>query len=418
MQHSIPIEKRGPNGPEMARAIEACVHCGFCLPTCPTYLTMGQEIDSPRGRIFLMKEVLEGRLDPSKAEPHIDNCLGCLACVTACPSGVKYGELVTPYRAWSEPDRRRGVIDRIRRGILLSTLPFPSRFRVSIALGRMARPIRGILPGFLSGMLEMVPADPPPPRDDLLECYPALGARRARVGLLAGCAQQVLSPAINRSAIRVLNRNGIEVVVPRGQACCGALALHTGAGEAARTVARRNLLAFPDDLDAVLTTAAGCGSGIHEYGLLFKGHPEESRARSFAARTRDICVFLEEVGFIPPPDPVGENRIVAYHDACHLAHAQGVRQAPRNLLRSIPGLQVRDIPEADICCGSAGSYNIEHPATAGELGRRKARHLAGTRADVVVTGNIGCLMQLRRHLLESGTDLEVLHTVQLLDART
>ncbi len=401
----------------MVRAIEACVHCGFCLPTCPTYITMGEEMDSPRGRIFLMKEVLEGRMDSQTAEPFIDNCLGCQACVTSCPSGVQYGELITPYRAWSEPERKRGLFDRIRRRVLLFTLPYPGRFRTSIILGRWIRPLRRVLPKALSSMLEMVPAGRER-SEPLREVYPAIGRRKARVGLLAGCAQQVLSPGINRAAIRVLNRNGVEVIVPATQACCGALAMHIGAEEEARAAARKNLAAFPDDLDAVITTAAGCGSGMKEYGLLFRDEPDEQKATALAEKTQDICAFLDSIGFAPPEDAVGEGQIVAYHDACHLAHAQGVRDAPRRLLETIPGLTLRVPAESEICCGSAGTYNIEHPDTARVLGRRKAQNLTATGANVIATGNIGCLVQISKHLAETGVPAPVRHTIELLDSKT
>jgi glycolate oxidase iron-sulfur subunit len=401
----------------MVRAIEACVHCGFCLPTCPTYITMGEEMDSPRGRIFLMKEVLEGRMDPGMAEPFIDNCLGCQACVTSCPSGVQYGELITPYRAWTEPGRNRGFLDRFRRRLLLFTLPHPGRFRTSITVGRWIRPLRRGLPKILAGMLEMVPVGRER-SEGLREVYPAIGRRKARVGLLAGCAQQVLSPGINRAAIRVLNRNGVEVVVPATQACCGALAMHIGAEKEARATARRNLAAFPDDLDAVITTAAGCGSGMKEYGLLFRDEPDENNAKVLAEKTQDICAFLDFIGFTPPEDAVGEGQIVAYHDACHLAHAQGVRDAPRRLLETIPGLTLRNPTESEICCGSAGTYNIEHPDTARILGRRKAQNLTATGAEVIATGNIGCLVQIAKHLAETGVPAPVRHTIELLDSKT
>jgi glycolate oxidase iron-sulfur subunit len=266
-------------------------------------------------------------------------------------------------------------------------------------------------------MLEMVPAGRSR-REPLREVYPAIGRRKARVGLLAGCAQQVLSPGINRAAIRVLNRNGVEVIVPATQACCGALAMHVGAEEEARATAGRNLAAFPDDLDAVITTAAGCGSGMQEYGLLFRGEPEEKKATTLAEKTRDICTFLDSIGFTPPEDAVGEGQIVAYHDACHLAHAQGVRDAPRRLLEAIPGLTLRIPGESEICCGSAGTYNIEHPDTARILGRRKAENLTATGADVIATGNIGCLVQIAKHLAGTSRQAPVRHTVELLDSKT
>lgn len=414
MQHTITKGRHGPAEPEMVRAIEACVHCGFCLPTCPTYVTMGQEMDSPRGRIVMMKEVMEGRMTPDQIEPFIDNCLGCQACVTACPSGVQYGELITPYRAWSEPTRKRDFFDGLRRRTLLATLPYPGRLRLSLAFGRLVRPLRGLMPKPLAAMLERIPSRSPT-RARLNGTHPAIGSRRARVGLLTGCAQQVLAPEINRAAIRVLTRNGVEVVVPEAQGCCGALAIHVGAEDKARAVARHNLVAFPDDVDAILTTAAGCGSGMHEYPLLFRGQPDEALARRVSEKTMDICAFLDALGFQAPEKARGDGLAIAVHDACHLAHAQGVRDAPRRLLAKLKGITLLEPAESELCCGSAGTYNLEHPETAEALGQRKAKNLTATRADVIATGNIGCLMQMQGHLKRLGSTISIHHTVELLD---
>ncbi|MCS7058642.1 MAG: glycolate oxidase subunit GlcF [Meiothermus sp.] len=413
MQHRIDPEKVGPQGEVMAHAIEACVHCGFCLPACPTYQVLGEEMDSPRGRIFLMKEVLEGSLSLEEAQPYIDKCLGCLGCVTACPSGVPYGELITSFRAYSEPKRRRPLFQKAFRMGLQETLPYPARFRAAARLGRLARPLKPLLPSFLRAPLELLPAELPPP-EPLPERVAAEGERRARVAFLAGCAQQVLQPGFNRAALRVLARNGVEVVIPKGQVCCGALALHTGERERALRLARQNLRAFSGDYDAILTNAAGCGSGLKEYPLLFRGEAEEEEARALAQRVKDIAVFLVELGLREVP-PLKEPLRVAYHDACHLAHAQGVRAEPRALLRSIPGVELVEIPEGELCCGSAGTYNLEQPQIAATLGERKARNILATGAQVVVTGNIGCHTQIQNHLRKLGQNLPVLHTVELLD---
>jgi glycolate dehydrogenase iron-sulfur subunit len=415
LRHEIDPERLGSGGEAMAAAVGACVHCGFCLPTCPTYVTMEEEMDSPRGRILLIKEALEGGLNVDLALPYIDNCLGCQACVSACPSGVEYGELITAFRAHTEPRRRRSPADRVRRALLLATLSEPRRFRLASRLAAIGRKLRPILPGSLRTMVDLAPRRLPAQRP-LPEVHPAVGRRRGRVALLGGCVQQALAPEINWAALRVLARNGVETVVPTGQGCCGALALHTGAAARARAQARRNLVAFPDDVDAVISTTAGCGSGMREYGLLFAAEPEAERAAAFAAQTLDVTTYLNALGLRADPPPLATPLAIAYQDACHLAHAQGERDAPRALLRSIPGLELREVREPELCCGSAGTYNIERPETARELGSRKARNLIETGADLVVSGNVGCLNQLRTHLAAAEHPLPVLHTIQVLDA--
>ena len=412
MQHHIPVDALNPHASAMARAVETCVHCGFCLPACPTYRVLGEEMDSPRGRIVLMKDVLEGDLPLEDALPHIDRCLGCLACVTACPSGVKYGELLVPFRARAEQNARTGI-QRLRRRVLLSTLESPALFRISARLGRVARPAAALLPSSLRTMLALLP-DRLPLMAPLPAVVPARGPRRARVALLAGCVQQVLDPDINHATLRVLAANGVEVVVPSAQGCCGALALHAGDERRARARASALLHTFPEDVDAIVTNAAGCGSAMKEYGDVFRGRAQEGEGRSFSARVRDVAEFLHDLGFVPPP-AVRKPLKVAYHDACHLAHAQGVRTAPRALLAAVPNLRVVEIPDGEICCGSAGLYNVEHPATAGDLGARKAQAILSTGAQIVTAGNIGCLVQIGTHLARAGSPLPVLHTMGLLD---
>ncbi len=412
----ISKEALGDEFASMKAPIEACVHCGFCLPTCPTYSTMGDEMNSPRGRIFLMKETLEGKLDPADIDPYIDNCLGCLACVTSCPSGVEYGELIAPYRAWAERQRERGFVESLQRFALLNTIPYPNRFRTASQAARLFKPLAPYLPKGLGAMLELAPRTLPP-KQELKEHYPAVGERRGRIALLAGCAQQVLAPRINRAAIRVLNRNGIEVLVPKKQGCCGSLAMHIGESKEARKAARKNFDAFPTDIDAIISTAAGCGSGMKEYGTLFAGETEEEKAvaEAYASQVMDICEYLEAVGFTAPVSESPQPLKVAYHDACHLAHAQKIRSAPRKLLQSMPGVELLEPAEWEICCGSAGSYNIEHPDTAKELGQRKVGNLYATGADVIATGNIGCLTQIEFHSRDKEHPLPVVHTVELLD---
>ncbi len=414
MQHAIPLEQYGPQASSMAEAIEACVHCGFCLPTCPTYETLGEEMDSPRGRIVLMKEVLEGKIELENALPYVDNCLGCQACETACPSGVKYGELITPFRAHAEEHRDRKPIDRLQRMLMLQTLPYPQRLRLALRLGRVARPLARALPSAVGSMVQLLPGQIPA-QQPLPTFYPAQGERRARVALLAGCAQQVLSPNIGWATLRVLSRNGVETVIPDAQGCCGALPMHTGAADQARHLARKNLEAFPADIDAIVTDAAGCGSGMKEYELLFQGEPEQERAAAFASKVTDVTVLLDELEIVEVPALQNE-LTVAYHDACHLAHAQHVRDPPRQLLASIPGVTVVTPAEWELCCGSAGTYNIERPEIANQLGERKARNLISTGAPIVAAGNIGCLTQIITHLHKLGHDIPVMHTIEVLDA--
>ncbi len=417
MQHKIPVDQFGTQGPAMANAIESCVHCGFCLPTCPTYQVLGEEMDSPRGRIFLMKEVLEGNLPLEEALPYTDKCLGCLACVTSCPSGVQYGQLISPFRAFADTQRKREPLDKLLRLMIEQTLPYPNRFRLAAKLGKFGMPFKKFLPFQMQSMLELLPSSLPAAQE-LPEVFPAEGERRARVALLAGCAQQVLAPEINWATLRVLARNGIEVVIPKSQGCCGAILMHTGAQDHARDLARNNLRAFTTgvfgQVDAIVTNAAGCGSGMHEYPLLFAGYREEEQARALAVRVKDVSVFLDELGLreIPVLDAPLK---LAYHDACHLAHAQGVRSNPRNLLSSIEGLELLELRDSEICCGSAGTYNIEQPDIARELGERKARAVIETGAQAVASGNIGCLTQLTSHLEKLGHALPVLHTMEILD---
>ncbi|MXX26694.1 MAG: 4Fe-4S dicluster domain-containing protein [Caldilineaceae bacterium SB0668_bin_21] len=413
MRHSIPVDSLGPQAPSMAEAVANCVHCGFCLPACPTYLALGEEMDSPRGRIILMKGALEGELSQEEVLPHVDRCLGCLACVTACPSGVEYGELLTPFREMTEKGRNRSAMEELSRTLTNQTLPYPGRFRAAAILGRYTKFLKPFLPAALQTMLDLLP-ERLPPRVALPRLAPARGERRARVALLSGCAQQVLAPGINSATVEVLTSNGVEVVIPPRQVCCGALSMHTGAADQARALARRNFDAFNlDEVDAVVTNAAGCGSGMHEYPLLFAGEPEEQAAREFADKVQDVTVFLDALGIVSPPG-LPEPLTVAYHDACHLAHAQGVTDAPRRLLAAVQNLTLVPIPEGEICCGSAGSYNIDQPEIAAELGHRKARAILSTGAQAVITGNIGCMTQIDNHLRRLGKQLPIYHTVELL----
>lgn len=410
MQHEIDKDKHGARAEAMTGAIENCVHCGFCLPACPTYNVLGEEMDSPRGRIYLMKSVLEDDLDAEEAQPYIDRCLGCMACVPACPSGVAYGDLLTAYRALTEAERDRSPLDAVTRRMIAETLPYPKRFRLAVQTGKVGKLVQKALPDKLGAMLGLLPGTLPKAKP-LPEVYQAKGERRARVALMAGCVQQVLAPEINWATLRVLAENGVETVIPKGQGCCGSIMMHIGEDERAQTLARNNIDVFPQDVDAIITNAAGCGSGMHEYELLFKGQPNEGAAAAFAAKVQDVSVFLKELG-VRAPKPLKQPMKAAYHDACHLLHAQGVHDAPRNILKQIPNLILLEINDGQLCCGSAGTYNIEQPHIAEQLGRRKAEYIRQTGADIVVSGNIGCLTQLDTHL--DGT-MPIYHTVVLLD---
>jgi glycolate oxidase iron-sulfur subunit len=399
VQHRIPAPDLGPHGDAMARAVTTCVHCGFCLAACPTYKVMGEEMDSPRGRIVLMKQVLEGDLRDDEAQTFVDRCLGCLACETACPSGVRYRDLIVPFRARLER-RTRPWHQRRYRSALLSMLESPARFRAAHAAGRLARLLLPLLPAALGRtraerLLRLLPAKVPasPP---LPAFTPAAGPRRARVALVTGCVQRAVRPSINAATIRVLTRNGVDVIAPADQGCCGALALHAGLDARGARLAERHARTFPADVDAIVTNAAGCGSAMKE-------HP-------YAARVRDVAEFLDDLGMRTQPS-LPRPTVVAYHDACHLSHGQGIREAPRRLLARVANLRMVDIADSEMCCGSAGLYNLEHPATADELGQRKAAAITATGADIVAAGNIGCIIQIEAHL-----PIPVRHTIELIDS--
>lgn len=416
MLHNIESKDLGPRGEAMADAVGTCVHCGFCLPACPTYQELESEMDSPRGRITLMKSVLEGSLSVEEAEPHVDRCLGCLACVTHCPSGVEYGELLSGYRSHTREDKksRRGIGTKLRDTLVGLTLPHAKRFRWAMKAGIAFRPLQPLVPTALRPMLGLLP-ESVPKAESLPSLTKAIGEKRGRVALLAGCAQQVLAPDINMAAIRVLSQNGIEVVVPPKQGCCGALSWHSGEGEVAAKFAADLIKTIGKDVDFLVTTAAGCGSAISEYPLLLAGSEFEEQGRALKDRTVDVSVYLARIGIREEIPEATKPLKVAYHDACHLAHAQNVRSEPRELLSMIPGVELTDLADTDTCCGSAGTYNIEQPEIANQLGSRKASHVVNSGCDMVATGNIGCLVQLTKHLGDSDFQVPVLHTVQVLD---
>ena len=410
-----------PPAPEL---VDDCVHCGFCLPTCPTYSIWGEEMDSPRGRIYLMETGLAGDPMTDTMVGHFDACLGCMACVTACPSGVQYDKLIQATRAQVERRHERTRRDKLLRAAIFSVFPYPKRLRA------LRGPLRLYQRSGLdravrrTGLLERVPKlaaleslAPPLTRDVRIpERVPAAGQRRAVVGMLLGCVQREFFPDVNAATARVLAAEGCEVVVPRGQACCGALSVHNGREDEAQRFARALIDTFDEaGVEYVVVNAAGCGSAMKEYVDLLEDDPAYAeRAKGFAEKVRDISEILVELGPVAPRHPVPV--VAAYHDACHLAHAQGVRSQPRQLLAGIPGLEVREIADAAICCGSAGVYNVLNPEPARELGDRKAAGVLETGADVLVTANPGCLMQVAASIKRNGGSIGMAHTVEVLDA--
>ena len=413
MQHTINKTQFGSRIDAMVGAIESCVHCGFCLAACPTYQLLGEEMDSPRGRIYLIKNVLEGEIGREEAQPYLDRCLGCVGCVPACPSGVPYGELLMSYRAMTEPDRKRSATNATTRKLITETLPYPARFKKAAQSAKVGRVFKGLLPNKFGAMMDLLP-DTLPSAKPLPKMYPAKGERRARVALLSGCVQTVLNPDINWATLRVLAENGVETVIPAGQGCCGSILMHIGEDKQAQQLARQNFAVFPKDVDAIITNAAGCGSGMHEYGLLFKGQPEEEQAKNFAKNVMDITTFLAGLGL---KEPAGFDKPmrVAYQDACHLRHAQGVMAAPRKLLSAIPNLVLLELDDEGLCCGSAGTYNLEQPELAHQLGQRKVERILATGAEAVISGNIGCLTQIKAHLALHQKNLPLYHTINVID---
>ena len=412
--------------PPAPAIIDQCVHCGFCLPVCPTYVLWNEEMDSPRGRIYLMKLASEGTapINPSWVS-HIDSCLGCMACMTACPSGVDYGKLIEATRAQIERQHKRSFAEKLYRKFIFSTFTRPDRLRLlrwplgiyqnsGVQTLLRALGVFKLLPKKFRAMEALLPrlsASEPTP-----EVTPAVGPRRRRVGLLLGCVQREFFQDINAATARVLAAEGCEVVAPAEQGCCGALLVHSGEEESALALARKTIDAFERaNVELIVTNAAGCGSGVKEYGHLLRDDPQYSaRATAFAAKCRDVSEVL--AGLVPRAARNPLRLRVAFHDSCHLQHAQGVRSQPRALLSAIPGIELLEIPESPICCGSAGIYNLVQPDAASALGDRKAQLIANLHADVVVTGNPGCLMQLQSSLEKIGQKTPVLHTIQLLDA--
>lgn len=412
--------------PPAQELIEKCVHCGFCLPVCPTYAMWGQETDSPRGRIYLMKMALEGRAEMNENwVSHFDACLGCMACMPACPSGVDYGKLIEATRVQIERNYPRPTADKLHRRFIFETFTKPERLKflrwplLAYQKTGMQAALRAIgwfklLPKSVGAMDELLPDVTP--TEAVAEKTPAQGETRKRVGLLLGCVQRTFFSHVNAATARVLAAEGCEVVAPPEQVCCGALFVHAGEEARAKELARKTIDVFDQaNVETIVINAAGCGSNVKEYGhLLREDSVYGERAKRFAAKCSDISEILSELSPRAERKPLRVR--VAFHDSCHLQHAQGVRAQPRLLLRQIPGMQVMEIPESPICCGSAGIYNLVQPDAAKELGDRKARLIAPLQADVVATGNPGCILQLRASLSRGSRGIPVVHTIQLLDA--
>jgi glycolate oxidase iron-sulfur subunit len=411
--------------PPSAELASDCVHCGFCLPTCPTYVLWGEEMDSPRGRIYLMQQGLDGEPLSDSMVGHFDACLGCMSCVTACPSGVQYDKLIEATRAQVERRHTRSADDRLLRTMIFALFPYPRRLRLlrgplglyqRTGLQRLVQRSR-LLERFAPSLAAMEAVAPQITKAERLPpTVRAVGQRRRTVGMLTGCVQREFFPAVNAATARVLAAEGCDVVIPSTQGCCGALSVHNGRESEAIKFAKRTVDVFEEaGVETVVVNAAGCGSSMKEYAELLRDEPGYAeRAQEFASSVRDISELLAELGPVAEYHPLPMT--IAYHDACHLAHAQGIRAQPRALLTSIPGLELREIADPEICCGSAGVYNLLNPEPARELGERKARTIMATGADVLVTANPGCLMQVAAATRRLGATVSLAHTVEVLDA--
>ena len=406
---------------ESESILRTCVHCGFCTATCPTYVLLGDELDSPRGRIYLIKDMLENEKPASeKVVKHIDRCLTCLSCMTTCPSGVHYQHLVDHARSYIEDTYKRPWPDRAIRWMLSVVIPNPLLFRLSLLGARLGRPFRRWLPGRLKGMVAMAPDSLPAPSPvDRPQVFPAEGERVKRVALLTGCAQQVLNTAINEATIRLLTRHGVEVVVANGSGCCGALVHHMGKSILAHRQAARNIEAWWREtgeaggagLDAVVINTSGCGTTVKDYGFMFREDAAlADKAATVAALTKDISEVMSDLGLRTPVIETGQT--VTYHSACSMQHGQQIRTEPKALLKAA-GFAVKDVPEGHICCGSAGVYNLLQPEIAGQLRDRKVANIEKTKPDLIAAGNIGCMTQIGM-----GSDLPIVHTAELLDWAT
>ncbi|MGN8112750.1 glycolate oxidase subunit GlcF [Labrys sp. 22185] len=417
-----PAQLADPHTKESEQILRTCVHCGFCTATCPTYVLLGDELDSPRGRIYLIKDMLEGG-KPATAEvvKHVDRCLSCLSCMTTCPSGVNYMHLVDHARAHIDKTYRRPASEALLRTLMAKVLPNRRAFRWSMALARLGRPFAGLAARLpqgkrLAAMLALAPASLPSASSATHPgSFVPKTARKGRVALLTGCAQAELAPGINEAAIRLLNRHGIEVVLPKGEGCCGALVHHMGKEKDALAYAKANIDAWTAEmakgLDAILITTSGCGTTIKDYGFMLRGDPAYAqKAAAVSAIAKDISEYLETLPALPVTVETGQN--VTYHAACSLQHGQQIKTAPKTLLKQA-GFVVKEAAEAHLCCGSAGTYNMLQPEISERLRERKLGNIAATRPQIIAAGNIGCMTQLAQ-----GTTTPIVHTVELLDWAT
>jgi len=411
------------------KLIDTCVHCGFCLPACPTYNSWGEEMDSPRGRIYLMKTVEDRKSDyNATVVKHIDQCLGCMGCVTACPSGVKYDALIEETRAEVERHHPRGLFDRLFRGMIFALFPHPARLKIALVFQLVyvklgirwlvhALGIPKLLPARLRNLEGLMPNVTARHLTASLPAFtPATGARRARVALLPGCVQKVYFPEVNEATIRVLAAEGCDVTVPADLGCCGALSVHSGREDEAKAFAKAAIANLEQQqVDHIVVNAAGCGSSMKEWGRLLKDDAAwATRAANMAAKVRDVSEILAAMGPVATRHPIPIK--IAYHDACHLAHAQKIRAQPRALLLGIPSLQLFEIPEGDQCCGSAGVYNLLQPVSAREIGQRKVQNVLSVAPEMLVSANPGCTLQIQMLLREQGKSLRMAHPIEVLDA--
>lgn len=418
-----PQPKGGPGSDIPYDLFLDCVHCGLCTAACPTYLELGNENDSPRGRIYLMRSVTDGRLELTESvAEHLNLCLDCRACETACPSGVQYGKLIEPFRvAMEEQSAQKKSADWFHRWILFRLFPYPKRLAAALLPVRVLQKLglrslitasRFLLPKQLRMMVEMLPvlSKRSPPLPGFL---PAIGSRRARVALFTGCVADAMYRHVHWATARVLQRNGCDVIIPRSQTCCGAIHFHAGQSDAARQLADQNFAAFgKENLDAIIVNVAGCGAMLKDYGHHWHDDRQNER-EGLAAKFKDVHEFLDALGIVPPKGRI--DLVATYHDACHLGHAQKIREAPRRLLSKIPGLVLKELPETEVCCGAAGTYNLTQPEMAARLAERKVSNIQTTGAEAVLIGNCTCLMHIERQAVAQGNRWKFMQPIELLD---
>ncbi|MDJ0717537.1 MAG: (Fe-S)-binding protein [Prochloraceae cyanobacterium] len=417
--------------PPKQELIDSCVHCGFCLSTCPSYRVIGKEMDSPRGRIYLMDAINKGEAALTEATTeHFDSCLGCLACVTTCPSGVEYDKLIAATRPQVERNQPRSLPDKIIRSIIFNVFPYPDRLRIFLPLlwlyqkSGLQKLVRetGLLKKIFPRLAAMESILPEISlnslRNNLPDVIPAAGEKRYRVGVIIGCVQRLFFSPVNEATVRVLTANGCEVVIPKTQGCCAALPAHQGQEKQAQELARQMIDSFDGtDVDAIIINAAGCGHTLKEYGHILEDDPEyREKAQEFAAKVKDVQEFLMEVGVTAKMSPLTDGELtMVYQDACHLLHGQKISLQPRQLLKKIPGVKLKEPIDAALCCGSAGVYNMLQPEVADELGQQKVDNLLNTGAELIASSNPGCSLQIKKHLNLKGKEIQLMHPIELLD---